>query len=189
MSGKLVNSLAQQLHWFSMGGASRLRNLYYRLLGVRIQGYVWLRSIRIPRRWEDITLQKCALDHGVVLLCSGEQRANKIVIRRGAYINRYTMLDAHMSIEVGCDVMIGPFCFITDGDHGMTRGQLVGHQPMNASPVVIGDGAWLGANVIVLKGVKIGAGAIVGAGSVVTRDVNENEIVAGVPARAIGVRK
>ncbi len=186
---KLVNTLAQQVHRLALGVGSRLRNLYYRLLGVNIQGYVWLRSIRVPRQWEDITLErKCTLDHGVVLLCSGERRSSKIVIRRGAYINRYTMFDAHMSIEVGCDVMIGPFCFITDGDHGMTRGELVGRQPMKASPVVIGDGAWLGANVIVLKGVKIGAGAIVGAGSVVTRDVNENEIVAGVPARQIGSR-
>ena len=156
---------------------------------MKIRGYVWLRAIHVPREWEDITLERCALDHGVVLLCSGERRPNKIFIRRGAYINRYTIFDAHMSIEVGCDVMIGPFCFITDGDHGMTRGELVGHQAMKASPVVIGDGAWLGANVAVLKGVKIAPGAIVGAGSVVTHDVNENEIVAGVPARAIGMRQ
>lgn len=155
---------------------------------MNIQGYVWLRAIQVSRQWEDITLQRCALDHGVVLLCSGERRPNKIVIGRGAYINRYTMFDAHLSIEVGCDVMIGPFCFITDGDHGMTRGELVGHQAMKTSPVVIGDGAWLGAHVTVLKGARIGEGAIVGAGSVVTQDVPAYHIALGVPARSVGER-
>ena len=153
-----------------------------------MDGYVWMRSVQIPRQWEDITLEKCALDHGVVLLCSGERCLNKIVIRSGTYINRYTIIDAHLSVEVGRDVMMGPFCFITDADHGMARGELVGRQQVTALPVTIGDGAWLGANVIILKGVKIGPGAIVGGGSVVTHDVAQDEIVAGIPARSIGTR-
>jgi len=52
-------------------------------------------------------------------------------------------------------------------------------------PVVIKDGAWLGANVTVMPGVTIGRGALVGAGAVVTHDVLDNTCVVGVPARAI----
>jgi acetyltransferase-like isoleucine patch superfamily enzyme len=52
-------------------------------------------------------------------------------------------------------------------------------------PIRIGRGAWLGARVIILKGVTVGEGAVVGAGSVVTRDVAPYTLVAGNPARFI----
>ena len=53
------------------------------------------------------------------------------------------------------------------------------------APVAIGDDVWLGARVIVLKGVTIGDGAIVGAGSVVTRDIPPWSIAGGQPAKVI----
>ena len=148
-----------------------------------------MRSVSIPRQWEDITLEaKCGLDAGVVLLCSGERKRDKIVIRSGTYINRYTIIDAHQSVEIGQNVMIGPGCFITDADHGGEKNRLVTEQLMKISPVKIEAGAWLGAHVVVLKGARIGRGAIVGAGSVVTSEIGENKIAAGVPARIIGAR-
>ena len=90
------------------GIASRVRNIWFRALGVRMNGYVWMRRISIPRNWGDITLEKgVGLDDGVVLLCSGQARRDKIVIRSGTYVNRYTMFDAHEHIEVGCNCMVG----------------------------------------------------------------------------------
>ena len=55
--------------------------------------------------------------------------------------------------------------------------------------IVIGDDAWLGVGVIVLDGVKIGKGAVVGAGSVVTRDIPDGAIATGVPARVVKMRR
>src|SRR5215469_11470794 len=151
---------------------SRIRNLWFRTLGVELRGYCWIRRISIPRQWSDVAIEKnVGLDDGVVLLCSGELRHEKILIRSGTYINRYTMLDAHQRIEIGRDCMIGPHCYITDGDHGTKMGLPISKQPMTAAPVVIEDEVWLGAGVIVLKGVRIGRGAIVGAGSVVTKNI------------------
>ncbi|MFN3410425.1 MAG: acyltransferase [Limisphaerales bacterium] len=170
------------------GLASRGRNLWFRALGVRMTGYCWLRRISIPRQWSDITLERCSLDDGVVLLCSGQPRADKLVVRAGTYINRHTMLDAHDRIEIGPHCMIGPHCYLTDGDHGMDPAVPVGRQAMTVRPVVIEEGVWLGAGVIVLKGVRIGARAVVGAGAVVTRDVPPGAVVAGVPARQIRQR-
>lgn len=168
------------------GLASRMRNIWYRLLGVEINGYVWMRSISIPRNWSDIRLEKnVALDDGVVLLCSGSPKKDKMVIGNGTYINRYTMLDAHSSIIIGQNCMIGPQCYITDGDHGNNPVTLVKNQPIDTAPVKIEDDVWIGAGVIVLKGVTIGNGAIIGAGSVVTKSVPANTVVAGNPIQVI----
>jgi serine acetyltransferase len=171
------------------GVASRLRNVWFRALGVRLTGYVWMRRISIPQNWSDVTIEAGAgLDDGVVLLCSGEPKQNKIIIRSGTYINRYAIIDAHRSIEIGPNVMIGPGCFITDADHGTAPDKLVGDQSMRIGPVLVEEGVWVGAHVTILKGVTISRGAIVGAGSVVTQNVDVNQIVAGVPARVIGTR-
>ncbi len=172
------------LHRLSLGLASRSRNLAYRWLGVDLRGYCWLRSIEIPRNWADVTLHGCALDRGVVLLCSGAPRPGKIEIGHGAYLNRCTMLDAHECIQIGRDVMIGPHCYVTDGEHGTAPGASVKSQPITARPVIIEDEAWLGAHVTVLSGVRIGRGAVIGAGSVVTRDVPAGTIAFGSPATA-----
>ena len=85
-------------------------------------------------------------------------------------------------ITVGNGVYIGPKCNIITLNHDI--------DPENraatyAKPVILEDHVWLGINVTVLQGVRIGYGAIVGAGSVVTKDVEPMTIVAGSPARFI----
>lgn len=168
------------------GLMSRWRNLYYRLLGVKLQGYVWMRQIEIPRNFDQIELEAgCSIDRGVVLLCSGESQTRpKIQIGTGTYINRNTFLDAAYSLVVGQHCAIGPGCYITDHDHGC-EADLPLEQPLITKPVAIGNRVWIGAQVKILKGVTIGADAVVGAGSVVTKDVPANAIVAGVPAKLI----
>jgi len=169
---------------------SRGRNLWFRALGVQLTGYVWMRRVSIPRQWSDITIEASAcLDDGVTLLCGGPPKRDKLVIRAGTYVNRLAILDAHEHLEVGRNCMIGPGCFLTDSDHRTDSAGTVGQQPMISAPTVLEDGVWLGAGVKVLKGVRLGQGAVVGAGAVVTKDVEPFQIVAGVPARAIGTRE
>jgi acetyltransferase-like isoleucine patch superfamily enzyme len=172
------------------GLRSRSRNVWFRALGVRLEGYVWLRRVSIPRNWSDITIEgPAALDEGVVLLCGGPPKAEKLVIRQGAYINRFTMFDACESIEVGRNCMIGPHCYITDHDHGHAPGCLVSEQPLVSESVRIGDNVWIGAGAIVLKGVTIGSEAVIGAAAVVTGDVPAGAKFVGVPARQIAARE
>jgi acetyltransferase-like isoleucine patch superfamily enzyme len=174
----------QQLY---SGGMSRWRNLYYKMLGVKLQGYCWMRQIEIPRNFADIEIEAaCALDRGVVLLCSGEPLTHpKIHIGAATYINRNTFLDATESITIGKECAIGPGCYITDHDHGQDVSLQPLAQPMLSKPTQIGDRVWLGANVTVLKGVTIGENTTVGAGSVVTKDLPAGAIAVGIPAKVI----
>lgn len=171
------------------GLGSRWRNLAFRARGVRIRGYCWLRRVEIPRNHDQILLDECSLDRGVVLIASGTGGGEPTIsIGRGTYVNRYTILDAIESLVIGNEVAIGPNCYITDHDHGMDPARAPLQQPMVAQPTRIEDRAWVGANVVVLKGVTIGQGSIVGAGSVVTRSVPPRAVAVGSPARVIRMR-
>jgi len=171
------------------GLRSRWLNVYFKLMGVKIKGYVWLHAIEILRDHHNIELDRCMLDRDVVLLCSGPaMNGIKLSIGEGTYINRRTMLDVTESLTIGKHVAIGPGCYITDHDHGLDPALPPLQQPMLSKPTRIGDWAWLGAEVVVLKGVTIGERTIVGAGSVVTKDLPPDSICAGVPARVLRSR-
>jgi len=93
-------------------------------------------------------------------------------------------------LKVGRDVMMGPDVLIIGENHQFDRTDL----PMRLQgfteypPVRIEDDVWIGARVIILPGLKIGRGAIIGAGAVVTRDVPPYAVCAGNPARVIKFR-
>ena len=117
--------------------------------------------------------------------------ANDATLRIGnrVGIGPYNFLNAFDDLEIGDDTMLGPFVNINCADHGMELGKPMREQYGTYAPVIIGSDCWLGAMVVVLKGVKIGNGAVVGAGSVVTRNIPEYTIAAGVPAKVIKERK
>lgn len=104
-------------------------------------------------------------------------------------LNRGVLIDAPAEVRIEREALIGPYVVINSGDHKFSdvsmpiRGQ--GH---NVAPIIIGAEAWLGAHVIVLRGVTIGRGAVIGAGAVVTGSVPDFAIATGIPARITGSR-
>lgn len=96
---------------------------------------------------------------------------------------------------IGSKVIFGPRPTIITGDH---RIDIVGKYicdvtgkdklPENDLPVVIEDDCWIGANVTILKGVRIGRGSVVAAGAVVTKSCEPYSIIGGVPAKLIKKR-
>lgn len=94
------------------------------------------------------------------------------------------------SISMGEHVAVGPYTVIRAANHRYDRLDvpimLQGHA---AGTIVIEDDVWIAANCTITPNVRIGQGAIVGAGAVVTKDVPAYSIVAGVPAALIGHRK
>lgn len=97
--------------------------------------------------------------------------------------------DQHSKIIFGDNVLIGPGVKMFTSNHGTKLcGIPMVYQQRTEKDIIIGNDVWIGANSILVSGVKIGDGAIVAAGSVVTKDVPQNAIVGGSPAKVIKYR-
>lgn len=100
------------------------------------------------------------------------------IINIGAIIGEETMID--MGVVLGGRATIGKRCHIGAG--AVISGVI---EPPSQEPVVIEDNVLVGANAVILEGVRVGSGSVVAAGAVVTEDVPINVVVAGVPAKII----
>ena len=126
---------------------------------------------------------------------------SNINIGVGARIHKNTVLGNNSGIgrnceitdavTIGNDVLMGPDVYILTQNHNFENTeQLIRKQGFRGiQPVEIGDNVWIGARVIILPGVHIGSGAVIGAGSIVTKDIPQNVVVVGNPAKIIKVRK
>lgn len=144
---------------------------------------------------EDITV-------GNGFVCRGTLRregfGGKITIGDNVYIGDYSVVSSGVSVVLEDGVTIAYNVSIFDNDAHPLEAEAraaqlrdimtIGHDgpiEVPAAPVVIERDAWIAAGAMVLKGVRIGAGAVVAAGSVVTRNVPPNTVVAGNPAVAV----
>jgi 2,3,4,5-tetrahydropyridine-2,6-dicarboxylate N-acetyltransferase len=131
----------------------------------------------------DQTQFNCRIEPGVFIRDMVEIGDNCIimmgaVINIGVVIGKGTMID--MNVVLGGRAQLGSNCHIGAG--AVIAGVI---EPPSADPVVIEDEVLIGANAVVLEGVRIGRGSVVAAGSVVTKDVGPNSVVVGSPAKVI----
>lgn len=107
-----------------------------------------------------------------------------IFLGEQVFLNRLCNILDSNEVHIGSRTMIGPGVQIYTGAHEL-QVKLRNQGYEVARPIVIEEDVWIGGSAILLPGVRIGRGAVVGAGTVVTRDVPTNTIVGGNPARVI----
>ncbi len=112
-----------------------------------------------------------------------------LILHDGVGINKNCIFKAGGGIEIGKNTLIGPNAIIWSQTHKYKLLDLpIAQQGYTYQRVVIEEDVWITARATILPGVKIGKGAVVGAGSVVNRDIAEFSVVVGVPAREISRR-
>lgn len=134
------------------------------------------------------------LTTGYNLRISASSRKVSLIIGDNVTIGDYCHIEGHSNVRIGNDVLIASRVFITDTSHGCYSGSCQdspftrpNHRKIYSDQVIIGDNVWIGENVSILPGVSIGDGVIIGANSVVTKNIPENTIAAGIPAKPIKI--
>lgn len=102
-----------------------------------------------------------------------------IRIGNGVYLGPRCMLSAHREINIGDGCLFGPDVKVFDNNHKFAPGSGVVKGTHRSASVNIGHNVWLGANVVILKGVDIGDGAVVGAGCIIRSTVPAGAVVRG----------
>lgn len=156
--------------------------LEFELLILRIVGFIPLYSIR----WIMYVLAGVKIGSDVHIHM-GTQFFNPsgVKIGTGSRVGQNAFLDGRDDLVIGKYVDIASDVLIFNSEHDINSADF----SATTGRVVIEDYVFIGPRAIILPGVKIGYGAVVGAGAVVTKDVGEYKIVGGVPAQVIGERK
>lgn len=165
-----------------------MRGLFYRR---RSRGG----RLRIGRRVEIVGRDNVTLGRDVALWGNTYLNANgehgSIAVGDGSHIDQFCVLYGQGGLTIGarCAIAAGVTIYTQTNQYRAAPQKEILAQPVIYAPVKIGDDVWIGARAVILPGVIVGSHAVVGAGAVVTRNVPEWRIVAGVPAADLGDRR
>jgi acetyltransferase-like isoleucine patch superfamily enzyme len=129
------------------------------------------------------------LEDGVIINrnCMIQAKSGPIRIGRRTSLGSNSVVVSLGGIDFGEAVLAAGGIYISAGGYNFDDPEvpIMDQGAYTKGPITIGARSWLGTCAIVLDGVKIGAGAVIGAGSVVTKDISENSVAVGVPAKVI----
>ena len=126
--------------------------------------------------------EHCRFGKGVVL----ETQSNgNIKLGDNVRINQGSIVASHNNVTIGNDCLIGEYCSIRDANHNFKVGEVIRSQSHSYAPITVGSDCWIGRGAVVLKGVTLNEGCVIGANSVVTKDIAENIVAVGIPAKEL----
>lgn len=100
-----------------------------------------------------------------------------VEIGENTFINSKCSINSHESIIIGKECLLGENVQIYDHDHIFyLSDKLTEKKKFNKEPIVIGNNVWIGSNVLILKGTKIGNNCVIGAGTIIKKDIPENTL-------------
>ncbi len=113
-------------------------------------------------------------------------KGGTVSIADNTFIGAGSLIIARGKIEIGSDCLIAERVSIRDQNHRICRSDVpFSRQGFSVAPIQIGNNVWIGAGAVVLEGVTIAGNSVAAANAVVTRDIQEWTVAAGIPARAI----
>jgi acetyltransferase-like isoleucine patch superfamily enzyme len=132
---------------------------------------------------------RSAVGFGTLLIVKSEfGLTGSLSIGEHTAVNEYNNLRAAGGdINIGNHCQIAQFCTLIATNHTTETSKFMIDAPWDGTKTSINieDDVWIGANSVILPGVRIGRGAVIGAGSVISRDVPDHSVVAGVPGKII----
>ncbi|MDQ6913126.1 MAG: acyltransferase [Verrucomicrobiota bacterium] len=170
---------------------AEMRTIWWRMIGMQIGAGTLLPKVHVTWPHQVSLGKNCRLEHDIYFKFDGIYAPGpSIMIGDRVFVGFGCEFNVRQRVEIGADCLIGSGCKFIDHDHGSARRDLPMNQQLDGAEgaIVLESDVWLGANVVVLKNVRIGAGAIVAAGAVARENIPAYEIWGGVPARKIGLR-
>ena len=174
------------------GGAIQRFVTYYKIWRHGIQagsGCVIKRSAEfrvteggVVRFGNDVIVQ----DYAYIQLTKPSPR---LLVGNDVVIGRNNIIAVKNLVTIGDYTRIGSDVQIIDHGHGFAKNKLIKDQAAPIGETHVGQDVWIGVGARILMGVRVGNGAVIGANAVVTRDVPEYAVVAGVPAQVIKYRE
>lgn len=117
---------------------------------------------------------------------NNESYHGEIHVGEGTTIEQDLHIISAEKVLIGQNCMISSRVFISDCNHGLLPNKRFQEQPLTTKMTVIGNHVFIGTGAVIMAGIKIGDFSVIGANAVVTHDIPERTIAAGVPARTIG---
>jgi acetyltransferase-like isoleucine patch superfamily enzyme len=166
------------------------RKVFLRFLGAHIGRRTAIPQCSMPWPHQVWIGDDCRLEPSIYFKFDWYWKTGpNIVIGDRVFIGRSVEFNIQGRIEIGDDCLIASGCVFVDHNHGVGLSTAIADQPSQIGHIILGKDVWIGANSVILKNVRIGDGAIIGAGSVVTKPIPTREVWAGNPAHKIRDRK
>ncbi|MBY0425345.1 MAG: acyltransferase [Cytophagales bacterium] len=166
-----------------------LRRIKWIMFGAKIESGVSIGKLIIPWPHQLSIGKNVILEDGIYFKFDGIWSPGpSIIISEGCFIGKDCEFNIKSKIFIGENTLIGSGSRFIDHDHGLSKIQPMKFQKCPTSEIVVEEDVWIGANVVVLKGVSIGKGAVIAAGAIVNKSVPQYEIWGGIPAKKIGIR-